>query len=122
MTVHHAGQNGFTLIEALVALAILGIATAGILRAVEAHIDRIGNLEQRAAAQWVAENALAEASLGARDTGERAMLGWRWTASTQLAPSDDPDLALATVTVRQSGARQPLVTLRGFVDKGTVTR
>ena len=55
-----AGQEGFSIVEALAALAILAIATIGLVRAAEAHVDSIRALELRAAAQWVAENRLAE--------------------------------------------------------------
>ena len=53
-------EHGFSLIEALVALAVLAIATVGLVRAVESHVDSTRALERRAAAMWVAENRLAE--------------------------------------------------------------
>lgn len=59
--------NGFTLIEALVALAILAVAAAGIIGATERHIDTVSGLERRTAARWVAENKLAELSLTGND-------------------------------------------------------
>lgn len=118
-------EAGFTLIEAMVALAILGIAAVGIVRAVEAHVDTVGALERRAAAQWVAENALAELSLRtARDIVPQdvEMLGWRWSVRTALSSSQDPDVRMATVRVSPSGSDAPLITLTGFVDAGTITR
>ena len=116
-------DRGFTLVESLVALVILGIAAVGIIGAVEAHVDRLRMLEERAAAQWVAENAMTEARLGIGGAAEvaRPMLGSNWSVITRLAPSDDPDLSLATVAVRAPGEDRPLVTLRGFVDTGRVT-
>lgn len=118
-------EQGFTLIEAMVALVILGVASIGIVRAAEAHIDTLRQLERRAAAQWVAENALAEASLGLgplAGSSEQAMLNERWSVRLALRGSDDPDLQLATVTVAPAGSRDTLVTLRGFVDRGTISR
>ena len=58
------GEDGFTLIETLVALVVLATSGVALLGATEAHIARIGALETRAAAQWVAENYLAEVKLG----------------------------------------------------------
>lgn len=119
-------QSGFTLIEAMVALAILGIASVGIIRAAEAHIDTLHSLERRAAAQWVAENALAEQSIesgsatGAR--GDVAMMGERWSVRTVIAGSADPDMRLVTISVAPAGTRNTMVTLRGFIDRGTITQ
>lgn len=115
-------QKGFSLIEALVALAILGIAATGIIRAAESHIDTLRDLERRAAAQWVAENALVQAALGLDGPREEEMLGYRWRADVRRGPSEDPDIARVIVDVREIGEEQPLVTLPGFADKGTVSR
>ncbi len=116
-------SNGFTLIEAMVAMAILAIATAGILRAAEAHVDLLRGLERRASAQWVAENALAEAGAGMasganagwRDT---PMLAWRWQVRTHEQASADPDLRQLIVEVRAPEDTAPTITLRGFIDAG----
>lgn len=118
-----ANDVGFTLIESMVALIILGIAAVGIIRAVEAHIDQLHQLDQRAAAQWVAENALAEARLGTRaqDPTATAMLEWTWSVQTRLTKSQDPDLMLATVEVSPQGSNASMVTLTGFVDRGSIT-
>jgi general secretion pathway protein I len=114
-------EQGFTLIEALVALLILGVAAAGLVRAVESHIDSIARLEQRAAALWVAENRLTELGLPYPDAAATAgtvdMLGRRWQVRTTMRTSPDPDLSRVDVAVGPPGAA-PLVTLNGFVDRG----
>ncbi len=115
-------ENGFTLIEAMVAMVILAIAAAGIIRASEAHVDTIHALEQRTAARWVAENALAEASLGIAGPDQQAMLNWNWTARTAFSPSDDPDMRQVSVAVREAGSASPLVSLRGFADARTTSK
>lgn len=122
-----SGEAGFTLIESMVALVILGIAAVGIVQAVEAHVDRLRQLDQRTAARWVAENALAEARLGVTGPNanggstESQMLQYRWTVTTKLSASEDPDLDLATIEVTPQGTIGSMVTLRGFVDSGRVT-
>jgi general secretion pathway protein I len=52
--------GGFTLIEMLVALAILAISLAAVQRAVSGALDNAFELKQRLLASWVAENRLAE--------------------------------------------------------------
>lgn len=115
-------RRGFTLIEALVAMAILAIASAGLIRATEAHIDLIRGVQTRVIGQWVAENRLIELGLAnVRPSGgtERvAMLGRDWDVDVRVAASEDPDLATVTVAVRPAGARSTAATLTGFVDVG----
>ena len=97
---------GFTLIEALVALAILAIAAVGLVRAAEAHVDSVRGLERRAAAQWVAENRLAELGLhnAPGQDGAVAMLNYRWSVTTKRAATSDPDLQAVTISVRPAPA------------------
>ena len=113
-----SGETGFTLVEALVALLILGVAAAGLVRAVESHIDSIARLEARAAAVWVAENRLAELARGEPEAPSTVdMLGRRWQVRTMLRTSPDPDLSRIDVAVGPPGGT-PMVTLGGFVDRG----
>jgi general secretion pathway protein I len=52
-------QSGFTLLESLVALAILAIAMAAVLRATGAATSHVDALRVRVLADWVAQNRLA---------------------------------------------------------------
>ncbi len=52
-------QRGFTLLESLIALAILAIAMAAVLRATGASTNHVDALRQRLMADWVAQNRLA---------------------------------------------------------------
>lgn len=118
-------EQGFSLVEALVALLVIGIAAAGLVRAAEAHVDSIRGLERRAGAQLVAQNRLAELSLpGLSDTAPSTveMLGERWNVTVKEMETDDPDLAKVAVSVTDGPDRAPLITLDGFRDKGTTTR
>ena len=56
---------GFTLVEILVALAIIAVALAAGMRALAQAIDGAGALRQRTLALWVAQNRVAAASLEA---------------------------------------------------------
>jgi len=53
-------RSGFTLIEVLVALAIISIALLAALRAAGQGTANVGDLRARLLAGWVAENILAE--------------------------------------------------------------
>jgi len=111
-------SEGFSLIEAMVALAVLAIAAVGLTRAVESHIDSTRALERRAAAMWVAENRLAELELGAPGPAEVEMLGQRWRVAVARTPTDDPEIVRVRITVSPPAETAPLASLDGFVDGG----
>ena len=52
--------HGFTLLETLVALAVIGIAMAAAMRSTRFAVDTVNELEVRTAAGWVAQNLVAE--------------------------------------------------------------
>lgn len=109
-------DDGFSLIEALVALAVLAIAAVGLMRTVESHIDSTRGLERRAIAMWVAENRLAEAELGTDGPPEVEMLGTRWRVATKRTATDDPEILKLRVEVFAANDTAPLASLDGFVD------
>lgn len=55
-----ARVRGFTLLETLIALAILAIGLAAAMRAIGAATNTAYDLKQRLLAQWVAQNRLGE--------------------------------------------------------------
>jgi general secretion pathway protein I len=113
-------ETGFTLLEALIALAIVAIAGASLISAVEGHVDRVRGLELRAAARWVAENRLAELVLdGKRQGGDEKqveMLGQQMQVTVTDRNSADPDLRHVEVAAGPPGAA-PLYRLDGFLDR-----
>jgi general secretion pathway protein I len=104
---------GFTLIESLVALAILAVSAISLLVATQAYVARIDGLEGRALAQWAAENRLAEIELGlAADPGPVELLGRELWVEPSRTPTDDPELERIDIAVTDPAAA---TTYRGFV-------
>lgn len=60
MTSRCVKSRGFTLVEVLVALAIISIALMSALRAAGLGTNNVAELRSRLVAGWVAENRLAE--------------------------------------------------------------
>jgi general secretion pathway protein I len=111
-----ARDAGFTLIETLVALAVLAMSAVALLGATEAHIARISDLETRAAALWAAENMLAELTLGvAPETAPEPMLGIGFALAVTSSPTQDPDLTRVDITASAAGG-PVLARLTGFLD------
>jgi general secretion pathway protein I len=113
-------RDGYSLMEAMVALFILAVATVGLTRATQQHIDGVRGLEQRVIAQWVAENRLVELNLegGAAPASSTVrMMGRDWAVDVRGRATDDPDLLAVDLTVAEAGVRGPEVRLSGFVDR-----
>ncbi len=112
--------NGYSLMEALVALFILAIATVGLTRATQTHVDGVRGLEQRVVAQWVAENRLVELNLeGAASAPQSTvrMMDRDWAVRVSRRATDDPDLIAVDVSVGAAGSTAEIVSLSGFVDR-----
>jgi general secretion pathway protein I len=88
--------RGFTLIEVMVALAIVGLALPALIFQVMSNIDSQAYLRDKAFAQWIAQNRLAEMQLqrilGQRvlsgtSSGFETMAGVRWEWRINALPS-----------------------------------
>jgi general secretion pathway protein I len=76
---------GFTLIEVLVALAIVAVALSAGMRALAQGADGASSLKARTLALWVAENRLARAQLDLSAQGAMAASGTETQAGMALA-------------------------------------
>ncbi len=115
-----SSEAGFTVVEALVAMAILAIAAVALIGVSEAQVARINGLETRTIALWVAENKLAELELsGGTDTAKPesiSMLGRKWNAGAVIEDTSDPELRRVTISVTEEGRDDVASVLGGFVD------
>jgi general secretion pathway protein I len=115
MTAHRAKDAGFTLIETLVALAVLATSAVALLATTEAHIARIAGLEARAAALWAAETYLAEVTLGLTPAPAATLLGFDFGVSAQVDATTDPDVRQVVITAATVADGRNLARLTGFV-------
>lgn len=115
-------QKGFTLVEVLVALAVLTIALAAVMRALSQSIDTSASLRDHTLAMWVAQNRLAkhlaERDFPSLDTteGDADMAGrsWHWLEQVSAAPGEAA-MRQIRIEVRAASGPQTLATLTGFL-------
>jgi general secretion pathway protein I len=98
--------RGFTLIEVLVALGLIGLAAAGTMQVLQKSIVTTGGVRERLMAGIVAENRLVETlaqpipqQLGAR-RGQVLMAGQEWLWFETQARTSDAALIRIEVSVR----------------------
>lgn len=111
-------REGYSLMEAIVALFVLAVASTGLLMATQAHIDGVRGLEDRVVAQWIAENRLGELAIGETPPDQVRMMNVDWTIRAERRPTDDPDLQAVEIFVTRAGASSAAARLSGFVDTG----
>ena len=110
---------GFTLLEVLVALAILGTSMYGGLYLLNRSIANAGMLEEKILAHWVAQNALAQVALAGQELEEFdlvdesvTMYGQEFllSVSTEIvdqAGTDEVEQTKLSVSIRVMAASEP---------------
>jgi len=104
---------GFTLLEIVIALAIVAVSVLGIAGAMNNHTEIASGLEQRIIASWVASNKIAELRHDAKINRVRVgnssdtikMGGHRWRARTMIEKTDVERVFKVTVTVKDDAQR-----------------
>ena len=117
--------HGFTLVEVLVALAVIAVALTAGMRVLAQSVDGASSLKARTLALWVAENRLSRAQLGETpdtSTGQESQAGltFAWHQSITATPNPafrkieivvtdptQPDYALARLVGFLGEARHP---------------
>jgi general secretion pathway protein I len=107
----------------MVALAVVGLALPALLFQVMGNVDTEAYLRDKALAQWVAENRLAETRL-MRSMGQRVLSGTasgieemggrRWQWRVQSLPTSVPGMRRLQFEVGPQG-QESLISLVGFI-------
>lgn len=121
-------QHGFTLLEVLIALLVVGVALGALIKAGSEHARNTAYLQERALAGWVASNVLADYEAGLRpaEPGSRqtrsTLAGREWEARIEIAdtrieaPLDLPAVRRIEVRVwpADGDADHPLARMTGY--------
>lgn len=111
-------ENGFTLVEMLVALAVFSLAALALLRLEGATLSSTADLDQKLMAQIVARNVAVQTltdpvapSLGLT-SGEDVNGGRRWRWERRTTRPGDPRLVRVDIEVRDAvGVNQAALTV-----------
>lgn len=106
-----ARNKGFTLIEVMVALAVIALGLAAVIKTVTSTTNNTIYLRDKTFAYWVAQNQIAEIELttsspkkGFTD-GEEKLAGQIWHWTRKVDSTEDPDTNRVEVTVRKDKDR-----------------
>jgi general secretion pathway protein I len=104
--------RGFTLIEVLVALAIVAIGMSAVLEAVGSSAETASYLRDKTLAEWIALDQLAQARLAARppakgsSDGELDYAGGHWRWHQEVVDGGFPGILRIDVTVQRADTPQ----------------
>jgi len=114
--------RGFTLVEVLVALAVLAIALAAVMRAMAQAIDTTATLREHEVALWVAENRLIQHQMSqdwpSVDTtdGDTDMGGRKWYWREQVSSTPEPKMRRIEITIRETAdSKDTVAKLVGYL-------
>lgn len=121
-----AGARGFTLVEVMVALAVVAIALPALLLALSQHVDGTGYLRDKSLAQMVAANKLEQLRilsqatrdlLKGSDSGVSTMADreWYWWLDSQPTEATNFYRVQIDVAADEAQRDQPLFTLVAFL-------
>ena len=115
--------RGFTLLEVLVAIAVVALALTALVRASGQQAEALSRQRELTLATWVAEDVLAELRVrepfpatGRRDgRAEQGGVAWRWQVA--ISTTDQPAVRRLEVGVYAAEAgkdEQRVASLTGF--------
>lgn len=114
-------EKGFTLLEVLVALAVVGVALAAVIRAGTQQAAAQSTLRDVTLATWVAGNVIEQARIEAeplrpgRRQGRDVMGHQAWYWELEISGTDVPAIVRLDVGVYADSARRARVAdLSGF--------
>ena len=115
--------RGFTLLEVMVAMAVLAIAMAALVRTAITQVDNTGYLETKTFAHWAASNQLVETVIAnpwpavgiKKGSTEMSNQAFDWTIKTSTTPF--AELRRLDINLFPEDSDDSIVELSRFVAK-----
>lgn len=117
------GSRGFTLVEVVVALAIVAIGMLAVFKTIGDTVNNVATLRDRSFAAWIADNRITELRLSGQmpsvdeTAGDLEYAGRRWHWVTRVSQTPVDGLRRVDVRVRREDDAEDssLVSLAGFI-------
>lgn len=113
--------SGFTLIEVMVALAIVSFSLTAIAASMNQMIDAANSMRERTYASWIAENKIAELRLSntlpevSSSSGEVTYANSEWQWRTVVSETGIENFYRIDVSVSHAGSEYVVRTVTGFI-------
>ncbi|MGB9430219.1 MAG: type II secretion system minor pseudopilin GspI [Gammaproteobacteria bacterium] len=121
---HAPATRGFTLIEVLIALAVLAIGMIAVISTAGTSTRQAAELRDETFAHWVAMNELTTLRLApawpdiGTQKGTAEMAGQKWNWQATASTTSDPDLLRIDIDVSSALAPAAVITgLTGFMGR-----
>ncbi len=114
-------ERGFTLVEVMVALAIVALSLTAMAASMNTMIDNASTMRERTYASWIAQNKIAELRLSGElpevgtNSGELEYGGTEWSWRTVISETGVESFMRIDVTVSLLDADYEIRTVTGFV-------
>ncbi|MBL1294457.1 MAG: type II secretion system minor pseudopilin GspI [Thiotrichales bacterium] len=118
---HFYREKGFTLIEVIIALAVIAISMAAAINGVGKNINNASYLREKTLAHWVASNKVAEIQLSdvaldaSEKKGEETLANLRWEWTVKIDETDIKNIKRLTVEVRREDGNGPSASVVAYV-------
>lgn len=119
-------QHGFTLLEILVALAIVAVALGAVISEVSRHLINTAQLRDRTIAHWVAMNLIAEQQINnkwpsvSNVKGSTTMAKQEWFWTLVITDTADNSIRRLDITVDSSkDSKTPQSSMIAYLGKPT---
>lgn len=120
--INFARHKGFTLLEVLIAMAILAMAGVAVMKAGSQHMTGLIMLKDVTYSSWVAENRMVEIQLEGKfppannKKGKMEMAGREWFWKQSVEKVTDKSMRQVTVEVRyKEDDKEPMYQLTTYM-------
>ena len=119
-------SRGFTIIEVMVALAIVAFSLTAIAASMGQMIDTANAMRERTYASWIAQNKIAEMRLAnvlpevSSTSGEIDYAGTEWAWRAVISETGVENLFRVDVTVSYPGDDDGIRTVTGFIGEPVI--